>query len=169
MHDARDAEDRRLLESGDYARLVECYYGVIVERCQARTSEDGAAFDVASEVVLRLLAELKAGKRYPVPFRVVVHKVIGWKLAEHFAARPQSVANVDEIADDASLSTVDDGQDLMALLDGLPQREREVAELRVLGGLDPAAIAARLGISRNNVDQAWHRAKQKLRERLEAP
>ena len=34
--------------------------------------------------------------------------------------------------------------------------------------IEPAAIAVKLGISRNNVDQAWHRAKLKLRERLEA-
>src|ERR671925_627744 len=110
MHDARDAEDKRLLEAGAYARLVESYYGVIVKRCQARTKSDGDAFDVAADVQ----------------------------------------------------------QDLMSLLDGLPEREREVAGLRIVAGLEPAVIATKLGISRNNVDQAWHRAKQKLRERLEA-
>jgi len=50
----------------------------------------------------------------------------------------------------------------------LPQREREVAGLRIVAGVEAAAIATKLGISRNNVDQAWHRAKRKLRERLEA-
>src|SRR6266480_5356773 len=99
MHDARDAEDKRLLEAGAYARLVESYYGVIVKRCQARTKADGEAFDVAADVVIRLLGELKAGKRYAVPFRVVVHKVIGWKLAEHFASRSKDTEVGDEIAD----------------------------------------------------------------------
>src|SRR4051794_17604841 len=98
MHDARDAEDTRLLEAGEYARLVESYYGVIVKRCQARTSSDGDAFDVAADVVIRLLGELKAGKRYSVPFRVVVHKVIGWKLAEHFTGRAQDVELGDDLA-----------------------------------------------------------------------
>jgi RNA polymerase sigma factor (sigma-70 family) len=168
MHDARDAEDKRLLEAGDYARLVESYYGVIVKRCQARTKSDGDAFDVAADVVIRLLGELKTGKRYGVPFRVVVHKVVGWKLAEHFAGRSRDVELGDDLPDDGSFEIVDERRDLMTLLDGLPQREREVAGLRIVAGLEAAAIAAKLGISRNNVDQAWHRAKRKLRERLEA-
>src|SRR5205809_69702 len=98
MHDARDAADKRLLEAGEYARLVESYYGVIVKRCQARTKSDEQAFDVAGDVVIRLLGELKAGKRYTVPFRVVVHKVIGWKLAEHFTGRSQEAELGDDVA-----------------------------------------------------------------------
>jgi RNA polymerase sigma factor (sigma-70 family) len=167
MHDARDAEDKRLLDAGDHARLVESYYGVIVKRCQARTKSDGEAFDVAADVVIRLLGELKAGKRYVVPFRVVVHKVIGWKLAEHFAGRSRDTELGEDIAEGGLHGILDDRRDVMALLEGLPQREREVAGLRIAGGLEPAVIAVKLGISRNNVDQAWHRAKQKLRQRLE--
>src|SRR5262245_25671126 len=121
MHDARDAEDRRLLEAGEYAKLLESYYGVIVQRCQARTRSDGDAFDVAAEVVVRLLGELKSGKRYPVPFRVVVHNVIGWKLAEHFAGRPLEVELGDEAADDGALESFEERHDLMVLLEGLPQ------------------------------------------------
>src|SRR5437763_4569558 len=102
MHDARDAEDKRLLEAGAYASLVESYYAVIVKRCQARTKSDGDAFDVAADVVIRLLSELKAGKRYGVPFRVVVHKVIGWKLAEHFAGGPRDTELGDDLADEGS-------------------------------------------------------------------
>src|SRR6266571_3705991 len=102
MHDARDAEDKRLLEAGEWASLLESYYGVIVKRCQARTRDDGEALDVAAEVVVRLLAELKAGKRYEVPFRVVVHKVVGWKLAEHFAGRPIEAELGEELADDGA-------------------------------------------------------------------
>src|SRR4051812_43201421 len=161
MHEAHDAEDRRLLEAGEYASLLESYYGVIVKRCQARTRTDGEAFDVASEVVIRLLAELKSGKRYAVPFRVVVHNVIGWKLAEHFAARSRPAELVEEPVEEPGFDLVDDRYDLTMLLDGLPRRERDVALLRILGGFAPAEIAAKLEITRNNVDQAWHRAKTK--------
>lgn len=167
MHDARDAEDKRLLEAGEYAKLVESYYGVIVKRCQARTRSEGEAFDVAADVVIRLLGEVKSGKRYPVPFRVVVHKVVGWKLAEHFAGRSKDVELGEEPIDDSAFQAVEDRRDLMSVLEGLPQREREVALLRILCGLEPSEIAARLSITRNNVDQAWHRAKGKLRESLE--
>ncbi len=48
---------------------------------------------MAAEVAIRLLSELKRGRRYRVPFRVVVHKVIGWKIKEHFT--PQQVEEVE--------------------------------------------------------------------------
>src|SRR5919201_3190096 len=115
MHDARDAEDKRLLEAGEYARLVESYYGVIVKRCQARTNSDGEAFDVAADVVIRLLGELKAGKRYGVPFRVVVHKVIGWKLAEHFAGRSRDAELGDDLVEDSAHESAEEHQDVMTL------------------------------------------------------
>src|SRR5579862_2894745 len=107
MHDARDAEDVRLLEAGDYRKLVEAYYGVIVQRCQARLRNDHDAFDVASEVIVRLLGELKSGKRYNVPFRVVVHNVIGWKVAEHFGGRSQDAELGDDLSADGKYGAVD--------------------------------------------------------------
>jgi hypothetical protein len=42
MHDARDAEDSRLLEAGEYTLLVESYYGVVLDRCRARAPPEGA-------------------------------------------------------------------------------------------------------------------------------
>jgi hypothetical protein len=40
---------------------------------------------------VRLWSELRQGKAYSVPFRVVVHKVIGWTLSDYFAGRPTHV------------------------------------------------------------------------------
>ena len=50
MHDARDAEDTRLLESGEYAALVESYYGVMLDRCRVRvrTEADAIAHEMAA-------------------------------------------------------------------------------------------------------------------------
>ena len=85
MHDAHDAEDRRLLEAGGFRQVVESYYGVTLDRCRARVWPEDQATAVAAEVAIRLLSELKRGRRYQVPFRVVVHKVIGWKIKEHLS------------------------------------------------------------------------------------
>jgi hypothetical protein len=68
MHDARDAEDTRLLEAGEYAALVEGYYGVILDRCRIRATREDDAIAVVAEVTIRLLSELKRGRRYRVPF-----------------------------------------------------------------------------------------------------
>src|SRR3954465_10988960 len=87
-HADQDATDSRLLGAGDHAALVESYYGHIVRRCRARTRSESEALDVAAEVVVRLLDELKRGRRYSVPYRVVVNKVIDWKLKEHYSPQP---------------------------------------------------------------------------------
>jgi RNA polymerase sigma factor (sigma-70 family) len=163
MHDARDAEDRRLLEAGDHRRLVEAYYGLIVGRCRARIHDEGEAIDVAAAVAVRLLSELKAGKRYPVPYRVVVNKVVTWTIGAYFERGKIHHVELDDVhpADDA-YETVEAELDVAALIADLPERERQVAWLRIVAGLSPEQIAEKLGITRNNVDQAWHRAKRRL-------
>src|SRR5262245_56103178 len=87
MHDARDAEDTRLLEAGEIGLLIEGYLGVILDRCRAKVRNPDDALDVAQNAYERLLRELKSGRRYRVPFRVVVHQVTGWKIKEHFQAQ----------------------------------------------------------------------------------
>ena len=166
MDDARDAEDKRLLAEGDHRQLVESYYGVILDRCRARVPAQDA-IDVAAEVALRLLSELKRGKTYPVPFRVVVHKVIGWKIKEHFTGLPAG-----EIELDGDLTGGDPFEQLEgvltfdALLDGLSELERQVLSLRWREGLEIEEIAARIGKKRNAVDQIIHRGVEKLRMEL---
>jgi len=67
MHDARDAEDTRLLEAGEYGALVESYYGVILDRSRIKVRREDDAIAVAAEVAIRLLSELERGRRYPCP------------------------------------------------------------------------------------------------------
>jgi RNA polymerase sigma-70 factor (ECF subfamily) len=169
MHDARDAEDRRLFEVGEHKLLVEGYWGIILDRCRARVPRD-AAEDVAVEVAVRLLDELGRGKRYPAPFRVVVHMVTSWKIKEFFTRKPSPgfLGQPDPAAEDPELEAVESDYDLLLLMNGLAPREREVVDLRWRQGLEIGEIAARLGLDRNAVDQALFRAHAKLRARLAA-
>ncbi|HSJ93783.1 MAG TPA: hypothetical protein VK896_07085 [Gaiellaceae bacterium] len=57
MHDARDAENIRLLAAADHATLLATYYPVVLERCRLRLP-DPDAWEVAQRVALRLLGEL---------------------------------------------------------------------------------------------------------------
>jgi hypothetical protein len=50
---------------------------VILDRCRIKVRREDDAVAVAAEVAIRLLSELKRGRRYRVPFGVVVHQVIG--------------------------------------------------------------------------------------------
>lgn len=164
MHDARDAEDAHLLESGDHAALLAAYEDVVVQRCLVATRDD-SGFDVAQEVFVRLLRELERGKRYSVPFRVVVHKVVDWKLKAHFTnGRVEMPLPEDwDPADPSDPYTAVDESDLAALWADLPEGDREVLDLRYVDGLEPQEIAERLGKKPNAVYQALHRAHTKLR------
>ena len=50
------------------------------------------------------------------------------------------------------------------VLDTLPPRDREVFRLRCFEGLGSYEVAERLGCEPNAVDQAYHRAKRRLRD-----
>ena len=80
MNDARDAEDNRLLESGEIALLLSGWHETIVARCVARM-RGPVGHDVAQAVCERLWRELKSGRHRDGrwPFRVIVLKVIGFR------------------------------------------------------------------------------------------
>ena len=161
----RDAEDDRLLAEGRHADLLAAYYPVILSRLRVRLPGHDAA-EVAHRAVERLIGELARGRTYRVPFRVVVHKIIGWKLAEHFAERRhEPLPEEPQLADD-SAGDPDERIALKQILAQLPPRAREVLELRYLDGLEIVDIAARLGMTRNAVDQALFRGRRSLKELL---
>src|SRR6187397_1791869 len=87
MRDARDAEDALLLQNGDHAALIAAYHEIVIQRCLVAIRSD-AGYDVAQNVFERLLKELARGRRYRVPYRVVVHKVVDWTVKEHFQGLP---------------------------------------------------------------------------------
>jgi RNA polymerase sigma factor (sigma-70 family) len=164
MRHARDDEDTRLVESQDYARLLAAYYPVVVERCRLRVPGQDA-YDVAHAVVERLIHELRRGKRYAVPFRVVVHNVTRWKIAEfHTSGRVTFELDEDGATAPDELQAVEDQYSVELLLEDLPEGTRRVFELRYLEGLEHEVIAERLGMERNAVDQALHRGHKRLRE-----
>jgi DNA-directed RNA polymerase specialized sigma24 family protein len=157
--------DEELLASGDFARLLARYETTIVQRCVAKLRGHLDAEDVAQDVKLRLLAEAKRGRTYLVPYRVVVHKVVGWTVKDYWAGRDTAVP----LPEGWDPATEDDPAGRLIVeeaLADLPPREREVWKLLIDEGLSPDQVAERLGVTRNNVDQALHRGRVKLREKL---
>jgi RNA polymerase sigma factor (sigma-70 family) len=170
MHDARDVEDKRLLEAGDHKLLLAGYFHAVRELCFLRLRDREAADEAAQLVFVRLLNELKKGKTYSVPFRVVVWKVVDWTTrgfylgSKHDATLPDDwdAAAVDEF------EGVDDEHDFGQLIADLPSRQREVLDLIYREGLSHEQTAKRLGLKRNAVDQALHNGHRKLAEKLGA-
>src|SRR5215208_1809390 len=143
MPHVRDAEDALNLQTGDFAALLAPYLGIIHQRCLIAV-RDGQGEDVAQNVYLRLLKEHQAGKRYHVPYRVVVHKVVDWTIKAHFQGLPADVPLPDEfeLADDeGDFGGVEDEDGLAQWFAELSDGERCVCELRYLRGLEPDEIA----------------------------
>jgi Sigma-70, region 4 len=169
MHDARDAEDLRLLEAGEYKQLLVNYVGVIRERCWLRLRDRDAADEAAQVIGLRLLAELASGKRYSVPFRVVVWKVTEWELAGFFpgAKQDESIPDWWDPPGGNGIAEWEEQYDLGVLLEQLPNGQREVAVLVHRDGLAPGEAARQLGIEPNAAYQRLHNAHRKLAEMLQ--
>ena len=168
MHDARDAEDKRLLETREHKLLLAGYFHPVRQRCLARLRDLDSADEAAQRVFLRLTAELAKGKSYPVPFRVVVGMVTEWTL-HGFYPSAKSDGTLPENWDPEAPNTYAEWEhdyDLDRLFADLPSRQREVAELLYREGLSHDQIADRLGVKRNAVDQALHNAHKKLAEKL---
>lgn len=157
--------DETLLASGDFARLLARYETRIAQRCVAKLRGHLDADDVAQDVKLRLLREAQRGKRYTVPYGVVVNKVIEWTVKEYWQGRDTTVP----LPEGWEPQTVDDPTGRLVVeeaLAELPPREREACRLVLVEGLSPDQAAAQLDTTRNNIDQALHRGRKKLRERF---
>ena len=166
MHDARDAEDKRLLEAGEHTQLLENYVYLVQEWVSLRVRDRAAADEIVQRVFLRLARELARGRTYAVPYRVVVWKVVKWTV-QGFEWSPKQDAELPENLDDLAADELEEWageHDLGILISDLPDRDREVLELVYREGLGPEQIAERLGITRNAVDQALWRGRRKVRE-----
>ena len=170
MNDARDAEDNRLLEAGEHKQLLANYFDRVRELCFLRLRDREAADEAAQMVLVRLVHELERGKRYSVPFRVVVWKVVEWTVRGFYPGAKQDATLPDDWdpAAEGDHASVEDDFDFGLLIADLPERQRQVVDLVYREGLSPVQAAERLGITRNAVDQALHNAHRKLGEKLRA-
>ena len=170
MPDDRDALDERLLDEGGHAELLAAYYPVILARLLLRL-EAGEAFEVAHRAVDRLLGELARGRRYPVPYRVVVHQVTGWTLKEYFAEGKRTALAPLPPDWDPGDAGHDEGvasdEWVRFIIGQLSGRDGEVAWLRYVDELEIPRIAERLGMTRNAVDQSLHRSRRRLRKLMD--
>ena len=170
MHDARDAEDKRLLEAGNHRQLLENYFYLVEEWAYVDTRDPDAADEVAQNALLRLQEELARGRSYGgLPFRVVARQVVRWTAKGHdWRTKPDaSIPDAFDPPDENDrLEHWIAEHDMRALLADLPDGQRVVAQRIHLDGLAHQQVAAELGITRNAVDQRLHNAHRKLAEKL---
>ena len=168
MHDARDAEDKRLLDDGEHALLLAAYFHPTRERCYLWLRDEDAANEAAQRVFVRLLGELRSGKSYAAPFRVVVWMVTEWTLKGFYPATKQDTFLPEAFDPEAPdpYREWEEEHDLAVLIADLPERQHEVLDLLYREQLSHEQIAERLGVTRNAVDQALHNGHKNLAEKL---
>ncbi len=164
-----DAADRRMLRD-DRDRFLGLQWErmrefVKLERGVSRDARD----DVVQNALVRHVRELDRGKDYAgVPLRVVARQLVRYAARDHFQATAHTRGH--EVHPDGGFEP---GQvdrtpglelwDLCRRLDGLPGMQRDALCLLYGKGLDHEQVAARLGMTRNAVDQALHRGRTRLR------
>jgi RNA polymerase sigma factor (sigma-70 family) len=165
--DASDALDELLLSEGRHAELLARHYPDLVARARAHVGPVDAV-EVVHTALDRIVRELAAGRRYRVPFRVVAHQVLtGTIRGRRPAGNEVPLAEGAEVPDPAAeegLVDVDERLSIEALLRRLPKGDGRVMRMRYLEGLEISDVAARLGMTRNAVDQALHRGRRAIKE-----
>lgn len=167
MAHASDLDDANVLAAGDIGGLLARYEPAIRGRCIAKLHGHPDADDVAQDVRVRLLDEFRRGKRYgSLPYRVVVHQVIGWTIADYFQGRrtdvplPEDWAPIDP--DDPAADIVGRGW-VEWVVSHVSGKDGEVIALRYRDQLEAPEIAARLEMTPGAVYVAIHRALKKVR------
>jgi RNA polymerase sigma-70 factor (ECF subfamily) len=166
------AVDRYIEPEQLFDPLFEAHYNAIYRYCVRRLGLSDAE-DAAAEVFAvawRRLAELPPGEAsrawlFGVAYRVVGNHYRNRRRRSGLAARLNQARSGD--APGSHLDRDGDFVILYAALDQLSDHDRELLRLSAWDGLTRAEIAVVLGIHENAVDQRLHRARTRLKSRLE--
>jgi RNA polymerase sigma-70 factor, ECF subfamily len=125
------------------------------------------AEDITSEVFARLPRALSHYRMSSTPFAAWLLRVARNAALDHLRAqRSVPLAEVHATGATAELQARERLADLRAALEALPSDQRQVMLLRLVAGLTPAEVAARLDRSVDAVHALQHRARRRLREQL---
>lgn len=171
----------QLAREGDPAAITELiaeFRPRIFRYCMARLGDNGLAEDMTQEVCMALVSALPTYEDRGLPFSAFVFGIASNKVnsARRTLARRSEVTTADmpesyaSALGPADLAVSGDSfRGLLAHLNSLPERQRDVLMLRVLGELSADEVAAALGTTAGNVRVLQHRALTALRGRVTPP
>jgi RNA polymerase sigma-70 factor, ECF subfamily len=162
--------------SGDADALNEVirhYRPAIYRYCRSRLPDHEAAEDVTQEVTIAMVEALSRHRADEhelgaFVFGIASNKVAMWHRSSY--RRPEAPTEVlpDRVDGNLGPAEVAESNDglarLMACVEQLPERFREILMLRVAAGLSAEETGAVLGLSAGAVRVAQHRALTRLRE-----
>lgn len=129
------------------------------------------AEDAAAEAFARALARWRHVGRLPYRdawiLRVTANVAIDMARRRERAAKGVAVLSRQPAPVPEAADRVADHLTVVAALDGLPRRQREVLALRYLAGLTEREVAGCLGVTVGTVQQHAHRGVRSLRSQLQ--
>jgi RNA polymerase sigma-70 factor (ECF subfamily) len=153
--------------------LFEAHYDAIYRYCVrrvGRSDAEDAAADVFA-VAWRRLDELPAGETGRAWLFGVAYRVVGNQYRSRWRQNRLSTrlvaTRIDGTRTELEPTTSDEIEGLRKALDGLSASDQELLRLSAWDGLSRTEIAYVLGIKENAVDQRLHRAKSRLKARLD--
>jgi RNA polymerase sigma-70 factor (ECF subfamily) len=161
--------------------VLETIRPIVVRYCRARvgTAERSglSADDVAQEVCLAAMMALPRYQDQGRPFLAFVYGIAAHKVADaHRAAARNRAEPTDSVPERYSTDmgpeqmaiNADAGERMNALLQVLPEKQREILILRVVVGLSAEETAEAVGSTAGAVRVAQHRALAKLKNEITA-
>lgn len=141
---------------------VDCYRTVLAVTGDVRRAED-----ITAEAFARAWASWRRIRRHPAPRAWVIRtalnaNVSAWRRTRHEVP----VASYPELGSEQQRPDSEVDPALMAVLQRLPRRQREVVALRIFLDLDSAAAGRVLGIAPGTVTTHLARAVEALRAEL---
>lgn len=170
----------RLDDPREVERLLARIRPLVVRYCRARLGRvPGArqqAEDVAQEVCMALLRALPTYEDRGLPIEALAYGIAAHKVVDaqrELARRAEPVPEVPDGPDgdpgpEAAAVHRREVSGAFALLDRLPERDREVLMMRVVWKMSANQVAAQLGMSAGAVRVAQHRALERLRALAQA-
>jgi RNA polymerase sigma-70 factor (ECF subfamily) len=161
------------------ARLLEVIRPLVARYCRGRLGPVDRSYlsadDVAQEVCLAVLTALPNYRVQGKPFLAFVYGIAGHKVIDaHRAVSRGRTEPVPDVPDTIETGAGPEQQalhgelsaQLRALLDELPEKQREILVLRIVVGLSAEETAEIVGASPGAVRVAQHRALARLRKNI---
>lgn len=170
-----DLEPERWDDPRELEQLIARVRPLVVRYCRARLARTpGAgqqAEDVAQEVCLALVKALPTYENRGLPIEALAYGIAAHKVVDAQRALSARAVSVPEVPDgpdpdrgpeDAAVHRRE-VSGAFALLDRLPERDRELLMMRVVWKWSAEQVGAQLGMSAGAVRVAQHRALERLR------
>ncbi len=157
-----------------WAEIYDAYYHKLFRYCYARTSNEGTAAELASQVFLEALRGIDRYAYRGRPLLAWLYRIARNVVSDHLRKQQresqalQEAGTLLEPHDPGPASEVSDRQDVLEALQHLTDDQQQIVALRYYSGFSTAEIAQAMGRSERAVYSLEVRALAALR-RLLAP